>query len=187
MIRWPWTNLHELNLDWIIQKMKELEEKVKEYATNVSASATTGAPGSQAAASVTGDLNEGLNFSFTIPQGAQGPQGETGLQGPQGPQGPPGSGTFQPLTGSLVESVTFPAGSVNTVRFELGPVSSYSTDNFTGIRSVQWGGAAADVIEILNWHFEDDDNNNFLVVTARNIASNQVTVSAANVSVGLFW
>ena len=184
MIRWPFANLHTLNLDWLIARMRDLETKVKEYATNVSASATTGAAGSQASASVTGNLDDGLNFSFTIPTGAQGPEGPSG---PQGPQGPPGEGTFQPLTGTLVESVTFPAGSVNTVRFELGPVSSYSTDNFTGIRSVQWGGAAADVIEILNWHFEDDDSNNFLVVTARNIASNQITVSAANVTVGLFW
>lgn len=81
MIRWPFSNLHTLNLNWLILMMKELETKVKEYATNVSASATTGAPGSQASATVTGNLDEGLNFSFTIPQGAQGPQGEPGQDG----------------------------------------------------------------------------------------------------------
>lgn len=87
MIRWPFSNLHTLNLDWLIARMKELEEKVKEYATNVSASATTGAPGSQASASVTGNLDEGLNFSFTIPRGAKGDTGATGATGPQGPAG----------------------------------------------------------------------------------------------------
>lgn len=87
MIRWPWTNLHELNLDWIIRKMKELEEAVKAYTTNVTASATTGAPGSSASATVTGDLNEGLDFTFTIPQGATGATGATGPQGIQGERG----------------------------------------------------------------------------------------------------
>lgn len=88
MIRWPWTNLHEMNLDWILQKMKELEEKITGYAKNVTASAVTGAPGSAAAATVTGDLEEGVNFTFTIPRGA------TGATGPQGPQGVPGQGVI---------------------------------------------------------------------------------------------
>ena len=30
--RFPWTNLHELNLDWIIQKVRELEIKVQDAA-----------------------------------------------------------------------------------------------------------------------------------------------------------
>lgn len=84
IIKWPFTNLHTLNLNWILEKMKELEEKVKSYATNVSASATTGAAGSQASATVTGDLDSGLNFSFTIPRGATGPEGPTGPTGPAG-------------------------------------------------------------------------------------------------------
>ena len=30
--KFPWTNLHELNLDWIIQKVRELEIKVLDAA-----------------------------------------------------------------------------------------------------------------------------------------------------------
>lgn len=100
MIKWPWTNLHELNLDWIIQKMKELEEKVTGYAKNVTASAVTGAPGSAAAATVTGDLEEGVNFTFTIPRGA------TGATGAKGDKGDPGQGIVYYATcttGSSVE------------------------------------------------------------------------------------
>lgn len=87
MIRWPFTNLHELNLDWIIRKMKDLEANVTAFAGKVSARAVTGAPGSDAGVSVTGDLDSGTDFVFTIPTGAQGPQGIQGIQGPQGERG----------------------------------------------------------------------------------------------------
>ena len=30
--KFPWTNLHDLNLDWIIQKVRELEIKVLDAA-----------------------------------------------------------------------------------------------------------------------------------------------------------
>ena len=30
--KFPWTNLHDLNLDWIIQKVRELELKVLDAA-----------------------------------------------------------------------------------------------------------------------------------------------------------
>lgn len=33
--KFPWTNLHELNLDWIIQTVKQLENKVAELAVTV--------------------------------------------------------------------------------------------------------------------------------------------------------
>ena len=53
---------------------------------------TTGEPGSQAAASLTGSgLNHALNLTLPRGQtGPQGPQGQTGPQGATGPQGPKG-------------------------------------------------------------------------------------------------
>lgn len=56
---------------------------------------TTGAPGTQAQVTNTGNQNTAI-FNFTIPQGVQGPKGDTGPQGEQGvkgdtgPQGVPG-------------------------------------------------------------------------------------------------
>ena len=84
-IKWPFSNLHTLNLDWLIARMKELEEKVVSYGTKVvGVTTTTGAAGSQANVDISGDLDSGLSFDFTIPRGPQGPQGETGATGPAG-------------------------------------------------------------------------------------------------------
>lgn len=33
--KYPYTNLHELNLDWILDKIKELEETVKAFRTEL--------------------------------------------------------------------------------------------------------------------------------------------------------
>ena len=85
MIRWPWTSLQALNLDWILAKLKEVVEKVNAYSENITASATTGAAGTNASVTVTGDLDSGLDFAFTIPRG------NTGATGPEGPQGPTGT------------------------------------------------------------------------------------------------
>lgn len=83
MIRWPWTSLQSLNLDWILATLKDLKQKVADYATHVTATYNTGYPG---AVNVTGDLDTNLNFDFTIPPGPQGPEG------PEGPEGPAGTG-----------------------------------------------------------------------------------------------
>lgn len=64
-------------------------------ATITLGSTTTGAPGTQAQVTNTGNQNAAI-FNFTIPQGAQGakgdtgPQGEQGVKGDAGPQGVPG-------------------------------------------------------------------------------------------------
>lgn len=66
---------------------------------------TTGAPGSQASASITGS-SPAQTLNLTIPTGAVGPQGNAGPQGtvgPQGIQGIPGSNT-------LIKTTTEPAG-----------------------------------------------------------------------------
>lgn len=82
MIRWPWTNLQSLNLDWILRAVREAQEELSTFLTNVtthsSASATTLAPGSQATVSVTQDYDNGFQFSFGLPQGADGADGRNG-------------------------------------------------------------------------------------------------------------
>lgn len=77
----PYTDFHELNLDWLIQQMKKLEEEWKSVPGNVSASAEDG---DAAAVTVTGTLLDTLDFHFVLPRGEQGPEGPEGPQGPSG-------------------------------------------------------------------------------------------------------
>lgn len=91
----PGTNLNDINLDWLIKKMKELDTAFREWPhspriengewyvyddatgdyvnTGVSATGPQGVPGPRG------------------PQGPWGPQGNPGEAGAQGPQGVPGS------------------------------------------------------------------------------------------------
>ena len=71
----PYTNTHELNLDWVIDVMKKLWEEWNSYGTTVSADAVAGLTPE---VTVEGDLKEGLTFHFTLVKGDQGIQGETG-------------------------------------------------------------------------------------------------------------
>lgn len=111
----PGTNLQDLNLDWLIGKMKELEEAFKAWPhspqiqngnwyvwdetledytdTGVSATGPRGEAGPAGPAGHAGPQgNPGE-------AGSQGPQGATGSQGPQGPQGVPGSQGPQGIPG----------------------------------------------------------------------------------------
>ena len=71
----PYSNVHELNLDWIIEKMKYLIDQWESYGTEVDADAVAGLTPE---VSVEGDLKTGLTFHFTLVQGPQ------GVEGPQG-------------------------------------------------------------------------------------------------------
>ncbi len=82
----PYTDFHEMNLDWIIQEMKQLVQDWEDFSGRVSATAHTSL---NPEVEITGDLKEGLNFDFGL---VQGPRGQTGAIGPQGPQGPQGNG-----------------------------------------------------------------------------------------------
>lgn len=107
----PGTNLNDINLDWLIRQMKELDEAFREWphspriengkwyvydeetgeyiSTGVSATGEQGPTGPQGPQGP-----QGLQ-GVPGPAGAQGPQGVTGAQGPQGPQGVPGpNGAF---------------------------------------------------------------------------------------------
>ena len=84
--KYPYTDFHEMNLDWIIKEMKQLVDDWEGFSGKVSAEAHTS---TDPEVTVTGDLKEGLNFDFGL---VQGPRGTTGAQGPQGEQGPAGEG-----------------------------------------------------------------------------------------------
>lgn len=84
--KYPYTDFHEMNLDWIIKEMKQLIEDWEEFSGRVSAEAHVS---ETPEVDVTGDLKDGLLFDFGL---VQGPRGLTGIQGPQGPKGDTGSG-----------------------------------------------------------------------------------------------
>lgn len=84
--KYPYTDFHEMNLDWIIKEMKKLIEDWEEFSGRVSAEAHVS---ETPEVNVTGDLKDGLLFDFGL---VQGPRGLTGIQGPQGPKGDTGSG-----------------------------------------------------------------------------------------------
>lgn len=84
--KYPYTDFHEMNLDWIIQEMKDLVDSWDSFGGNVTASAHEA---TSPEVSVSGDLKTGMAFDFGL---VKGPRGATGSQGPQGEQGPAGNG-----------------------------------------------------------------------------------------------
>lgn len=108
----PATKLNDINLDWIVARMKELWSEFQEWPRTPeirngnwwiwddetedyvdSGTAATGETGAQGPQGPQGP--QGLQ-GVPGPQGPQGVQGLTGLQGPQGPQGVPGFNGYSP-------------------------------------------------------------------------------------------
>lgn len=110
----PYTNFHEMNLDWMLQELKKLVNEWDSFGGTVSASAHTSA---DPEVSVEGDLKTGLSFNFGL---VQGPRGLTGPQGPAGPEGPQGAGlqilgTYPTLSALQTAHPTGTAGDIYLV------------------------------------------------------------------------
>lgn len=84
--KYPYTDFHEMNLDWILQEMKDLVDSWDSFGGNVTATAHEA---TSPEVSVTGDLKNGMTFDFGLVKGSR---GTTGAQGPRGEQGPAGNG-----------------------------------------------------------------------------------------------
>lgn len=82
--KYPYANFHEMNLDWIIQQMKDLIEEWENFNGRVTATAHES---EQPEVNVDGSLQTGLSFDFGLVPGADGAPGAVGPVGPQGPQG----------------------------------------------------------------------------------------------------
>ena len=82
----PYTNFHEMNLDWILQELKNLVEEWDKFGANVTATAHESA---DPEVIVSGNMKDTLSFDFGL---VRGPRGYTGQTGQDGPPGPPGTG-----------------------------------------------------------------------------------------------
>lgn len=89
---------------------------------------TTGAPGTQANVTNSGDTHNAV-FNFTLPQGPTGPQGATGQTGATGPTGPTGPAGADGSTGQTgPQGPTGPQGSVGPT----GPQGAAGQTGATG-------------------------------------------------------
>ena len=78
---YPYTDFHEMNLDWIIKQMKDLIDEWDSFGGNVEATAHESL---NPEVSVSGDLKTKLDFDFGLVRGNEGPRGPEGPEGPQG-------------------------------------------------------------------------------------------------------
>ena len=68
--KYPWTNLHELNLDWILSQIRQLTKQIAKF-TGLTASAHSVPYGSDPTVDVTGGTgNDPYNLDFGIPEPA---------------------------------------------------------------------------------------------------------------------
>lgn len=151
MIRWPWTSLQALNLDWILSTLKSVVEKVNAYSENITASATTGAAGTNASVTVTGDLDTGLDFAFMIPRGNTGATGPEGPEGPEGQPGQPGqngsNGESFKILGLVATTADLPSGAAQGDCYAVGTAASNSCYIWDGSAWVNIGNSmSAEVI-----------------------------------------
>ena len=92
MNKFPFSNQHDLNLNWIIRKVKYCLNVVKGYSELQTVAKEL--PYDEAPTATTETVDGKTTITFGIPAGRPGgpvgPQGPEGPQGPAGPQGPEG-------------------------------------------------------------------------------------------------
>lgn len=88
--QFPWTNFHELNLDWFLSKFKQFTDNFLGTTATAESVPYTDAP----SVTVTGgeldddtDIVDPFTFNFKIPAGQPGEQGEQGVPGVPGQDG----------------------------------------------------------------------------------------------------
>lgn len=146
----PYTNFHELNLDWVIATVKQIQSEWNNLSDDVQATAVSSAFPS---VTVTGSLQEGLTFNFGLPQGAPGTDGTDGvgvtnvsisntgyltitmsdgssytspisLIGPEGPEGPTGAGIN--IIDTVATTSDLPATAAPGAAYLVGSGSPYT-------------------------------------------------------------
>lgn len=137
----PYTEYHQLNLDWLISEMKKLVEAWEGFNGHVDAEAYASI---NPEVTVTGDLQTGLTFSFGLPRGTPGTTGATG---------PAGVGVASAtVTASGDFSITLTDGTV----IPLGNIKGPAGNNFTIIdvlsspSDLPATGTAGDAYEVYN-------------------------------------
>ena len=99
MNKFPFSDKHSLNLDWIIKKVKYCLEVVKGYSELKTEAKELPYDEAPTATTETADGKTTITFGIPAgrpggpvgPQGPEGPQGPQGPRGPEGPQGPIGA------------------------------------------------------------------------------------------------
>lgn len=146
----PYTNFHELNLDWIIGEVKRIVTEWDNLSGDIQATAVDS---DVATVSVTGSLQEGLTFNFGLPRGQAGEDGEDGngivsayldpstytltltftdgttyttpsIRGEQGPEGPTGKGID--IVGTVASTSDLPASGQAGQAYLVGTAAPYT-------------------------------------------------------------
>jgi len=118
--QFPYTNFHNLNLDWVINKVKELTGRVEEAEkAEVPKGGQVGQSLQKLSAS---DYDTAWVTIPSGPQGPTGPQGPAGPTGPQGVAGPTGPQGPQGIQGPTGNAATVTVGTTTT-----GVAGTYAT------------------------------------------------------------
>lgn len=128
--QFPWTNLHELNLDWFLSKFKQFTNNYLETTATAESVPYTDAP----SVTVTGgeldddtDIVDPFTFNFKIPAGQPGAPGATGAPGAPGQDG------FSPIAtvtknGSVATITITDANGTTTTTISDGEVTQAQLD-----------------------------------------------------------
>lgn len=134
--KYPWTNLHELNLDWILSQIRQLTKQIAKF-TGLTASAHSVPYGSDPTVDVTGGTgNDPYNLDFGIPE--------------------PASSTVNTVNGQSGDVVLTASdiglGNVDNVQQYSAtnppPYPVTSVNGMTGDVIVQGGGGGSDVLSV---------------------------------------